>query len=138
MQSTPLLFVYLFSYLLGVLFCQILIKSYLLPLPTIIVVRHTFQVVRYHSLVMDFESLPEELIPIAWTSSTSTLPFFGSKDSHQYKGYEIQTDPSIHVDSFLPEVGNGSSEHFYHGKNRNARVLMGVKHSTRPHYGVQV
>ncbi|KAJ1406414.1 Para-aminobenzoate synthase, component I [Sesbania bispinosa] len=77
-------------------------------------------VVRYHSLVIDSESLPEELIPIAWTTSISTLPFFGSKDP------------------FLPKVGNESLNQSDCGKTRNARVLMGIKHSTRPHYGVQV
>lgn len=60
-----------------------------------------FKVVRYHSLVIDSESLPEVLIPIAWTSR------------------------------------NGSSSLVEYGQTRNARVLMGVKHSTRPHYGVQ-
>jgi para-aminobenzoate synthetase len=44
-----------------------------------------FKVVRYHSLVIDSESLPEVLIPIAWTS-TSTLPFVGSKQE-----MEVQT-----------------------------------------------
>ncbi|XP_058770014.1 aminodeoxychorismate synthase, chloroplastic-like isoform X2 [Vicia villosa] len=38
-----------------------------------------FKVVRYHSLVIDSESLPEVLIPIAWTS-TSSLPSIGSKE----------------------------------------------------------
>ncbi|KAK2457702.1 aminodeoxychorismate synthase, chloroplastic [Trifolium repens] len=95
-----------------------------------------FKVVRYHSLVIDSESLPEVLIPIAWTS-TSTLPFVGSKVSDKYNVHEVQTDQSIFVDSFLPEAGNGSSNLIDYGQTRNARVLMGVKHSTRPHYGVQ-
>ncbi|TKY51577.1 Aminodeoxychorismate synthase [Spatholobus suberectus] len=95
-----------------------------------------FKVVRYHSLVIDSESLPEELIPIAWTSSTSTLPFIGSKDSGKSNTHEAQTDQSIFIDSFLAEVGNGSSNHCDYGKT-SARVLMGIRHSTRPHYGVQ-
>ncbi|CAJ2629623.1 para-aminobenzoate synthase-like protein [Trifolium pratense] len=95
-----------------------------------------FKVVRYHSLVIDSESLPEVLIPIAWTS-TSTLPFVEPKVSDKYNGHEVQTDQSIFVDSFLPEAGNGSSKLIDYGQTRNARVLMGVKHSTRPHYGVQ-
>ncbi|CAK8573186.1 unnamed protein product [Lathyrus sativus] len=95
-----------------------------------------FKVVRYHSLVIDSESLPEVLIPIAWTS-TSTLPSIGSKVSDKYNGHEVQTDQSIFFDSFLPEAGNGSSNLTDYGQTRNARVLMGVKHSTRPHYGVQ-
>ncbi|KAL5069529.1 hypothetical protein RYX36_020416 [Vicia faba] len=95
-----------------------------------------FKVVRYHSLVIDSESLPEVLIPIAWTS-TSTLPSIGSKVSDKYNGHEVQSDQSSFFDSFLPEAGNGSSNLIDHGQTRNARVLMGVRHSTRPHYGVQ-
>eukprot|EP00256_Glycine_max_P059813 XP_014628445.1 aminodeoxychorismate synthase, chloroplastic isoform X1 [Glycine max] len=94
-------------------------------------------VVRYHSLVIDSESLPEELIPIAWTSSTSTLPFIGSKDFGKFNTHEVQPDQSIFIDPFLAKVGSGSSNQFDYGKTRSARVLMGIKHSTRPHYGVQ-
>ncbi|XP_003555434.2 aminodeoxychorismate synthase, chloroplastic [Glycine max] len=93
--------------------------------------------VRYHSLVIDSESLPEELIPIAWTSSTSTLPFIGSKDFGKFNTHEVQPDQSIFIDPFLAKVGSGSSNQFDYGKTRSARVLMGIKHSTRPHYGVQ-
>ncbi|XP_027363753.1 aminodeoxychorismate synthase, chloroplastic isoform X2 [Abrus precatorius] len=96
-----------------------------------------FKVVRYHSLVLDSESLPEDLIPIAWTSSNSTLPFIGPKDSGKLNAHESQTDQSIFVDPFLAEVGNGSSNHVGYGRTRSARVLMGIRHSTRPHYGVQ-
>lgn len=95
-----------------------------------------FKVVRYHSLVIDSESLPEVLIPIAWTSNR-TLPFIGSEVLDKYNGHELQTDQSIFLDSFLPEAGNGSSSLVDYGQTRNAGVLMGVKHSTRPHYGVQ-
>ncbi|CAJ1976769.1 unnamed protein product [Sphenostylis stenocarpa] len=96
-----------------------------------------FKVVRYHSLVIDSESLPQELIPIAWTSSTSTLPFIGSKDFGKSNIHEAHTDPGIFVDPFLPKVGYGSSNHFDYGNTRSTRVLMGIRHSTRPHYGVQ-
>ncbi|XP_020210486.1 aminodeoxychorismate synthase, chloroplastic isoform X2 [Cajanus cajan] len=96
-----------------------------------------FKVVRYHSLVIDSESLPEELIPIAWTSSTNTLPYVGSKDSGKSNTHEAQTDQSIFIDPFIDKVGNGSSNHFDYEKTRSARVLMGIRHSTRPHYGVQ-
>lgn len=133
MQTTALQFVYIFLFS----FCRILVKIYLLPLQIIILVCHAFQVVRYHSLVIDSESLPEVLIPIAWTS-TGTLPFIGSKVSDKYNSREIQIDQSIFVDPVLPEVGDRSSNIIDYGKTRNAKVLMGVKHSTRPHYGVQV
>ncbi|XP_047152310.1 aminodeoxychorismate synthase, chloroplastic [Vigna umbellata] len=96
-----------------------------------------FKVVRYHSLVIDSESLPKELIPIAWTSSTSTLPFLGSKDLGKSNVHEAQKVQSIFVDPFLDKVGNGSSNHFDYGNTRSRRVLMGIRHSSRPHYGVQ-
>ncbi|OIV91373.1 hypothetical protein TanjilG_01991 [Lupinus angustifolius] len=97
-----------------------------------------FKVVRYHSLVIASESLPEELIPIAWASPTSTLPFIGSKDSDKFNAHETQTEDSIFVDSFLAKVGNGSSNLSDCGKTKSSRILMGIKHSSRPHYGVQV
>ncbi|KAG2401780.1 Aminodeoxychorismate synthase [Vigna angularis] len=97
-----------------------------------------FKVVRYHSLVIDSESLPKELIPIAWTSSTSTLPFLGSKDLGKSNVHEAQKVQSIFVDPFLDKVGNGSSNHFDYGNTRSRRVLMGIRHSSRPHYGVQL
>ncbi|KAF2318550.1 hypothetical protein GH714_008851 [Hevea brasiliensis] len=40
-----------------------------------------FKVVRYHSLVIDAESLPKELVPIAWTTSTGTHSFLESQNS---------------------------------------------------------
>lgn len=77
--------------------------------------------VRYHSLVIDPETLPEELIPIAWASPTGTLPFLVSKE---------------HI---LAEVQNESSNLFcQYDQTRSAKILMGIKHSTRPHYGLQV
>lgn len=33
------------------------------------------QVVRYHSLVVDEDTLPKELVPTAWTCSGNTLSF---------------------------------------------------------------
>lgn len=66
--------------------------------------------VRYHSLVVDPKSLPKELVPIAWASSTDTLSFSGSRAS-----------------DVRPE-----------SEKRSGEVLMGIKHSNRPHYGLQV
>ncbi|XP_054815007.1 aminodeoxychorismate synthase, chloroplastic isoform X2 [Prosopis cineraria] len=63
-----------------------------------------FKVVRYHSLVIDPESLPQDLIPIAWT------------DSAENRSSNISS---------------------HYGWTRSAQVLMGIKHSTRPHYGLQ-
>jgi len=120
-----------------VFFCQNF-KCIWSTIIVIIVVSRIFQVVRYHSLVIDLESLPKELIPIAWTSSTSTLPFIGCDDFGKSNVHEAQKVESIFVDPVLAIVENGSSNHFDYGSTRSTRVLMGIRHSSRPHYGVQV
>lgn len=60
-----------------------------------------FRVVRYHSLAVDENSLPEDLIPIAWTYGGSV--------------------------SLNGKCSTCNEE----------RVLMGLAHRKRPHYGVQ-
>ncbi|XP_076901399.1 aminodeoxychorismate synthase, chloroplastic-like [Bidens hawaiensis] len=68
-----------------------------------------FKVVRYHSLVVDAKSLPKELIPLAWTCSTDTVSSLVDQ-KFDLNAYKSQTD---------------------------MKVLMGVMHFTRPHYGLQ-
>ncbi|KAI3846669.1 hypothetical protein MKX03_009017, partial [Papaver bracteatum] len=68
-----------------------------------------FKVVRYHSLVIDADSLPKELIPIAWSSSANTTSF---------------------LENQMSKVASNSF-------GENAKLIMGIRHSTRPHYGVQ-
>lgn len=86
-----------------------------------------FKVVRYHSLIIDEESLPKELIPIAWTSSTDTLSFLEkSKSDAIANAFESDIKRKIYADSFSYESGI-----------RRRKVLMGIMHSTRPHYGLQ-
>ncbi|KAL8253243.1 hypothetical protein R6Q59_036936 [Mikania micrantha] len=77
-----------------------------------------FKVVRYHSLVIDAKSLPKELIPLAWTCSNDTISFLVDKNS-DLNAYESQLDQD-----------NSLSKGF-------KKVLMGIMHSTRPHYGLQ-
>ncbi|KAJ7970434.1 Aminodeoxychorismate synthase, chloroplastic [Quillaja saponaria] len=98
-----------------------------------------FKVVRYHSLVIDSESLPEELIPIAWTSSTGLLSFLEPKEPTIVSdGYESETERCILYDSVSANVINGNSNLFSRSDEvRSGRVLMGIMHSTRPHYGLQ-
>ncbi|KAM1406406.1 hypothetical protein ACFXTH_001082 [Malus domestica] len=89
-----------------------------------------FKVVRYHSLVIDAESLPDELIPIAWTSSMDALSFIETQKSDFSLEYA--------VGYFSEKLKNGSYSPFSHsGKMQSVKVLMGIMHSTRPHYGVQ-
>ncbi|XP_071717647.1 aminodeoxychorismate synthase, chloroplastic [Rutidosis leptorrhynchoides] len=70
-----------------------------------------FKVVRYHSLVVDAKLLPKELIPIAWTCSSSDT---------------VSSLRSVDRDSQLDRIVEDTKE-----------VLMGIMHSTRPHYGLQ-
>ncbi|XP_055806324.1 aminodeoxychorismate synthase, chloroplastic [Solanum dulcamara] len=87
-----------------------------------------FKVVRYHSLVIDPKSLPKELIPIAWTSTAETLPFHGVERSN----------PFFNASKEVENIFNGMSELTYDSKDvQGGRVLMGVMHSGRPHYGLQ-
>ncbi|KAL4567539.1 hypothetical protein LXL04_023126 [Taraxacum kok-saghyz] len=76
-----------------------------------------FKVVRYHSLVIDPKSLPKELIPLAWTCSNDTI-----SSSLVDQKFDQETSQSNHVKGTpLPDK----------------KVLMGIMHSTRPHYGLQ-
>ncbi|KAL8093210.1 aminodeoxychorismate synthase, chloroplastic isoform X2 [Apium graveolens] len=71
-----------------------------------------FKVVRYHSLVIDAETLPKELIPIAWASSTGTLPYLDFRNGNSWLYGDAEKMPS-------------------------EEVLMGIRHCTWPHYGLQ-
>lgn len=99
------------------------------------------QVVRYHSLVVDAETLPKELIPIAWASSSGTLPYLGNQKSdvtvNACKSWLNQQPSDRYVlegyrndDSWLP---NDAEE-----MPSKEEVLMGIRHCTWPHYGLQV
>ncbi|KAF3433924.1 hypothetical protein FNV43_RR25027 [Rhamnella rubrinervis] len=89
-----------------------------------------FKVVRYHSLVIDAESLPKELIPIAWTTSTDALSF--------HKTWNSDGTSDASADSFSTNQENGSSRPLgYSDRVQKGKVLMGIMHSTRPHYGLQ-
>ncbi|XP_052185883.1 LOW QUALITY PROTEIN: aminodeoxychorismate synthase, chloroplastic [Diospyros lotus] len=97
-----------------------------------------FKVVRYHSLVIDEESLPKELIPIAWTSSTDTLPFLGSrKYDANCDAYGSPLNEQICVNSPSRKSKNGRPWSFGDLKARSTKVLMGIMHSAKPHYGLQ-
>ncbi|KAM6542692.1 hypothetical protein CsatB_007139 [Cannabis sativa] len=82
-----------------------------------------FKVVRYHSLVIDANSLPNELIPIAWTTSTDALSLLGTHDLDIMPDSSEDSCPSRSQFSLSDRVGG--------------KVLMGIRHSTRPHYGLQ-
>lgn len=114
-----------------------------------------FRVVRYHSLMLDMQSLPDDLVPTAWTVdsyksvSSATPPCMGSKNGWVSMPYVMQhTDTDlglsdVHASVDLPlhekttsRIGNDMSD----GRSileNDARVVMAVSHRTRPHYGVQ-
>ncbi|CAN1237921.1 Aminodeoxychorismate synthase, chloroplastic [Linum grandiflorum] len=98
-----------------------------------------FKVVRYHSLVIDAESLPKEIIPIAWTTTSGTHSFL---ETHSSSALPHELEHQITVDDFyhnlsaaIQDVGFQSSNHA--GKMLRRNVVMGIRHSTWPHYGLQ-
>ncbi|KAL2549504.1 Aminodeoxychorismate synthase [Forsythia ovata] len=99
-----------------------------------------FKVVRYHSLVIDPQSLPKELVPIAWTSTASTLPYLRSQKSISTPdGCSGQNSLQISADSLFKKSVNGLPWHFSDFKEMQGRkILMGLMHASRPHYGLQV
>ncbi|XP_038985756.1 probable aminodeoxychorismate synthase, chloroplastic isoform X2 [Phoenix dactylifera] len=99
-----------------------------------------FKVVRYHSLVIDADSLPEELIPIAWATSVHTLSFLGTQQSDIIPnafGDKSTLQPVGLLDGKIK--GKGLSTINNNANDlKSTKVLMGVMHSNQPHYGVQV
>ncbi|PIN11103.1 Para-aminobenzoate (PABA) synthase ABZ1 [Handroanthus impetiginosus] len=98
-----------------------------------------FKVVRYHSLVIDPTSLPRDLIPIAWSSSHQTIPFLGNGNFDSYlDGFERLAETEIFAKSLSTKSTNGLQ---WHSSNSwempSGNILMGIMHSSRPHYGVQ-
>ncbi|XP_057809332.1 aminodeoxychorismate synthase, chloroplastic [Salvia miltiorrhiza] len=86
-----------------------------------------FKVVRYHSLVIDPSSLPKKLVPIAWTSSHETIPFLGLQNLDScLDGFERRGDLKF----FAKSVSTKS-------EMQTSNILMGIMHSSRPHYGLQ-
>ncbi|XP_062229714.1 probable aminodeoxychorismate synthase, chloroplastic [Phragmites australis] len=98
-----------------------------------------FKVVRYHSLVIEAGSLPDDLISIAWTASPKMLSFLESDRKN------VSTSSFMgSLDSFFmanpPECSNNGgqlSNTSSASESDSSRVIMGIRHSSRPHYGVQ-
>ncbi|KAL3520683.1 hypothetical protein ACH5RR_018832 [Cinchona calisaya] len=98
-----------------------------------------FKVVRYHSLVIDPQSLPRELVPIAWTSSSNAVPFLAIQGSDStFDAHDRQAREQEFVDCILTKLNRRKSwPSCYPEEIKNEKVLMGIMHSTRPHYGLQ-
>jgi para-aminobenzoate synthetase len=99
-----------------------------------------FQVVRYHSLVIEAGSLPDDLMSIAWTASpnllsyhesepTNVSPFLGSLDNN-FMAIPLEHSISCGEQSNISNANASESD--------GSRVIMAIRHSKRPHYGVQV
>ncbi|KAK8334000.1 hypothetical protein V6Z12_A10G238200 [Gossypium hirsutum] len=93
-----------------------------------------FKVVRYHSLVIDAESLPKDLIPIAWTASDDTLSFLETQKFDAIPDAYESERQKANFDSFSAK--NGSYWGHVNG-TKSRKVVMGIRHATWPHYGVQ-
>lgn len=96
------------------------------------------QVVRYHSLIIDKESLPKELVPIAWTIYDDTGSF-SEKNSCvpvNNTGSPLGNGSVIPVSEKLENRSHWPSSHVNGKQDRH--ILMGIMHSSFPHYGLQV
>ncbi|XP_010470035.1 PREDICTED: aminodeoxychorismate synthase, chloroplastic isoform X3 [Camelina sativa] len=89
-----------------------------------------FKVVRYHSLIIDKESLPKELVPIAWTIYDDTGSF-----SEKNTGSPLGNGSVIPVSEKLENRSHWPTSHVDGKQNRH--ILMGIMHSSLPHYGLQ-
>ncbi|CAN6173466.1 unnamed protein product [Urochloa humidicola] len=98
-----------------------------------------FKVVRYHSLVIEAGSLPDDLMLIAWTASpnllsylesdrTTVSTFLGSLDNN-FMAIPLEHSISGEEPS---NISNGNAT-----ESDGSRVIMAIRHSSRPHYGVQ-
>ncbi|KAH9703651.1 Aminodeoxychorismate synthase [Citrus sinensis] len=97
-----------------------------------------FKVVRYHSLIIDADSLPKELIPIAWSNSADGFSYLGTLQSGEIPdAYQSQSRQKILLSDISTQIKNGSYRHSIYSNRMRREVLMGIMHSTRPHYGVQ-
>ncbi|KAF9389010.1 Protein phosphatase PP2A regulatory subunit B [Podila verticillata] len=80
-----------------------------------------FEAVRYHSLVIQEDSLPEDLISTAWCVSFPLIP------SHRNNKVDADTD----VNSENMDTNATSND------LTGAKSIMGIQHATLPHHGVQ-
>ena len=79
---------------------------------------------------MDEDSLPHELVPIAWTTSESVVSLTETQEASRKPNFSQNP-------KHRPPFGDCFSTDLEKGRERE-KILMGIMHSKRPHYGVQV
>ncbi|KAK6929205.1 Chorismate-utilizing enzyme, C-terminal [Dillenia turbinata] len=96
-----------------------------------------FKVVRYHSLVVDPDSLPEDLIPIAWATSNDLVSLLNTQRADASPDFYQSQNGHINSLGSLPKTLDGFSLPSIISEGIPGRVLMGIMHARRPHYGLQ-
>ncbi|KAG0329286.1 Protein phosphatase PP2A regulatory subunit B [Podila horticola] len=82
-----------------------------------------FEAVRYHSLVIQEDSLPEDLISTAWCVSYPLIP--------SHRSNNVDNDTDSHSEN-MDTSNTVNMDHL-----TGAKSIMGVQHATLPHHGVQ-
>ncbi|KAH9703653.1 Aminodeoxychorismate synthase [Citrus sinensis] len=87
-----------------------------------------FKVVRYHSLIIDADSLPKELIPIAWSNSADGFSYLGTLQSGEIPdAYQSQSRQKILLSDISTQIKNGSYRHSIYSNRMRREVLMGAE-----------
>ncbi|XP_020578441.1 probable aminodeoxychorismate synthase, chloroplastic isoform X2 [Phalaenopsis equestris] len=101
--------------------------------------RSGFKVMRYHSLVVAAESIPEELVPTSWITSVGTHSYFETQEYDMSCGSFVNQTHNFQPFGDLSGdlEGAGLSDIDILNDPERSKILMGLMHCSKPHYGVQ-